>query len=150
MKKTLFLCIISVFVIVAGTGTDCTGQDDRGDFSIEILGDTVKTISDAGGSGEFDFNLRNHTSGEICVTINVPPSLNNLPEGWDWMLCVGGTCKPPGEAADICFSAGSILENSHLSIITSTESTASEGHVTMHVTHGDETDHQTFLLKLAQ
>ena len=63
MKKTIPLIIMVTLVTAGGLGFDCdngNGEPDLGNFSIEVIGDTVKSVS-LGETGEFSFKVLNHT-----------------------------------------------------------------------------------------
>jgi thiol-disulfide isomerase/thioredoxin len=122
------------------------GSPDEGDFSIEVVGDSIKTDT-LGAMVNFNFTLRNHTTTDLTLTADVPEATQELPTGWWFSLCDESNCYPVPHDFEV--PASDKLEGIHVTVGSYTEGT--EGKLVLTVTDGgEEVDKQSFTLKIAQ
>lgn len=145
MKRFLAILAVTALVAVSGLGFECNGDNgepDLGNFSIEVLGDSIKTDT-LGASVNFNFTLRNHTGNTLTLTVDVPEDLLDYPEGWWHSLCDEGACYPTSHDFDV--AANGSLEGLHVTVTSATDGT--EGSIVVEVSAGEEVDRQTFILQ---
>lgn len=155
MNKLAVIAAIMGLLAAGGLSLGCEEEPDNGDsdtlgsFSIEVTGDTVGTVPELGEVGEFGFKLKNHTDQAESLTMDVPEGLADLPEGWQWQLCVEATCLAPMTPATVLVPAQGSYDSLDLNIMSQQGGT--EGKVTIEVSGiADEIERQTFILKIAQ
>ncbi len=143
-----------VVITVSGSGTEVdtltfilqTEEPDLGDFSIEVVGDSIKTDT-LGAMVNFYFTLKNHTGNDLTLTVDVPEATQELPTGWWFSLCDESNCYPVPHDFEV--PASDKLEGVHVTIGSYGEGT--EGRLVLTVTDGgEEVDKQSFTLKIAQ
>lgn len=122
------------------------GSPDEGEFSIEVVSDTIQTKPELGDTGYYYFNLKNHTNNTLTLTVDLPPDSLELPAGWGTLICDEGNCYPT--PFDVQVPANAASQGFHLTISSGTEGT--EGRVVMSVTGGEEVDKQTFVLQIQE
>jgi len=142
MKKTAF-SISALLIVLSLLGLKCNNEPDSGNFSLETAGDTTRTAQ-PGVSVNFDFTLKNHTTSPLTVSVDVPDSGQNLPEGWFFSLCDEGACYPT--PFDFIIPADGTLEGLHVAITSGIE--GSEGSLILKVTAGEEVEQLTFTLQI--
>lgn len=120
------------------------GGSSDGEFSIEVASDTIQTKPNLGDSAYYYFNLKNHTSNTLTLTVDLPADSLELPTGWGASICEEGSCYPI--PFDVEVPAKGTSQEFHLVITSGTEGT--EGKVVMTVTGGEEVDRQTFILQI--
>jgi len=146
MKRTVFLSAVAILVLAGGLAFNCdngNGEPDPGNFSIEVAGDSVKQDT-AMSQVNFYFNLRNHTTGGLTLTVDVPEELLDYPEGWWHSLCDEEACYPTPHDFEV--AASGLLEDLHVTIGTSDSGT--EGRIYVTVSADSEVDSQTFILNI--
>lgn len=111
------------------------------DFSIELLGDTIKTDT-AGAAVNFYFNLHNLTDSDLQLTVDTAEV--QLPTGWWIMMCDEFLCYPI--PVDTLLPPWGSWKNLHMTIASSQE--GAEGKVVMEVSSPDEVEQQTFILQI--
>lgn len=149
MKKMLTL-FIAAFAALAVIGLQCEEPPpDKGDVSIELLGDSIKTDT-MGVLVEYQFDLANHTEADLDVSLDIPEARRELPDVyWSASLCSDEYCYP-FLPLDTSIVVNGALENWHVTISAGHGATGTEGKVVFTVTAGQETDEQIFILQLAE
>lgn len=131
MKKMLILT--AAFSIIFALGLSCVEPPGDGDFNVQWGADTstVKTVSTAGEAAGFKYLIKNNTEQEMVLKIDAPNSATELPENWDFQICVDISCMAPGVPAYAHAKEGTLSDTITFDIITAYGSTATEGTVTM-------------------
>lgn len=142
MKKTS-LSISAFMIVLSFLGLKCNDEPESGNFSLEAAVDTTQTAV-RGVGVNFDFTLVNHTANPLTVSVDVPQSGQNLPEGWFFSLCDESACYPT--PFDFEIPPGGTLEGLHVAITSGSE--GSEGSLILKVTAGEEVEQLTFTLQV--
>jgi len=142
MKKVFILLASAAVVLTLALSVGCEKPDTEGDFSVELVGDTIKQDT-AGASVNFEFVLKNNTDDNLTLSLDLPQDLQELPTNWWGSIC-DTLCYLLPHEVDV--PAKGSHEGLHVAIQSDTLST--EGKVVMTVTDGEEVDSQTFILRI--
>lgn len=117
------------------------------DFNVIIQTDTLRTVNLPGDNAIFNFQLKNNTSKDEVLTVDIAKKGSTLPESWTWQFCVGTVCldpKTPG-LADV---PAHDTKEVHLTVATGVE--GSEGVFAMSVSDENKKEllRQNFVVKV--
>ncbi len=91
--------------------------------------------------------MKNNTTGELTLHVEIPVSSRVLPPGWFALICDDGQCY--GDSVNVTVPANGSTQRLHVQMISGSEGV--EGKVVLTVDTGAaEVDTRTFILKIAQ